>query len=184
MFRQALERMMRIARVARHKELKDNQQMQMGKAIEEELEGIFGLGAPQEVKGESTLPNDANIANSRFALAIKDEGQTNERCKARLVAQGRKDALKDYIARDSPTVMKCSVRTMLSLAKLCDFNIHSRDAKQAYLQSECKLGRDLRIRLPRMQHGKGGVWKIAKPIHGIIESDDLWLDARLFAFHE
>ena len=73
---------------------------------------------------------------------------------------------------------------MLSLAKLFSFNMRSCDAKQAYLQGKLKLGRGLRIRLPATQNGKGRACKTAKPIYVIIESDSLWLDVRLFAFHE
>lgn len=172
-----------LTRIAQSDSLTIEQQKLIDEAISQEVGGVFAFDALEKLD-ESDLPESANALDSRFALAIKSEHEASETSKARLVAQGRLGAEKEKIVRDAPTAMNRSVRATLTLASVFHFRACARDVKQAYLESQHNLGRDLCARLPKSAKlPNDALHKIIKPMRRIIESGSLWIDAYLWAFH-
>ena len=111
-------------------------------------------------------------------LALKHFNTCREKKKARLVALGHRDKLKDYILSGSPTLMRYSMRILLCLASCYDLIVYSRDVKQAYLQSDTPFQRDVFIRIPEgyEETEKDFVLKVQKPLYGLKESGSYWFD--------
>ena len=90
------------------KEIKPNVIEEFRPAINAETSGLCDRNVFQVFK--QVVPDVSNVLNSKFVLAVKNVGKPREKKKARLVALGHKDKLKDYILNDSPTLMKCALR--------------------------------------------------------------------------
>eukprot|EP00171_Calliarthron_tuberculosum_P022143 IDg22143t1 len=78
--------------------------------------------------------------------------------------------------RSSVTVQPSSIRLILSLAALFDFDVWTSDVTQAYLQSSVPLMRDVYItkHLPEFELEAHQCLKLLKPLYGLCDSGDLW----------
>ena len=87
------------------------------------------------------LADGANMITPRYVLAIKSEEDKEDRYKARYVAGGHQDIMKDYLVHGAQTMQCVSVRLILVIAKGKGLRIWTMDVKLAYLQSNKPLTR-------------------------------------------
>lgn len=114
----------------------------------------------------------ANVLSGRFVLSIKKIGSTNEKKKARYIAQGYSNKEKPYIVHDTATLRSSSIRFILSVAAIKVFRLFSHDVNQAYIQSKDNLGRRIFI-LPKQEDldilcvTDDDVLELLRPLHGV-----------------
>ena len=77
------------------------------------------------------LPDGANLITARYVLAIKSEEDKKELYKARYVAGGHLDIMKDYLIHGAQTIQCVSIRMILVVAKTEGFRIWIVDVKLA-----------------------------------------------------
>jgi Reverse transcriptase (RNA-dependent DNA polymerase) len=146
-------------------------------SILKEFRGLLQRGVFTLVQA-SELPRSSNILGSRFHLTIKNKAE-DVVYKARLVVQGHRDAEKDSIVPEAPTLSHTSVRMILSLAAINRWPVWVKDVTMAYLQSTSPLSRDVYIRAPQRPHAvteqlKGHVLKVVRPLYGLVDSGSYW----------
>ena len=77
---------------------------------------------------------------------------------------------------EAPTILRSSTRLILSIAATLNFQIWSRDVKQAFIQSEDSLHRELYVKPPKrpdllsMINQPPGLLQAIKPLYGLSES--------------
>lgn len=154
---------------------------EMKKAKLTEIHNLLKRGTFKAVLSEE-IPQDATVLNGRFVLAIKSTVDGKTICKARYVIGGHRDKFKRFIVHSLSTIQPHSVRLLLSLALIFDFEVWSSDVKQAYLQSMAKMYRDVYIRNPteEFELPAGFVLKLLKPLYGLCDSGDLWYETLEF----
>ena len=113
----------------------------------EEAQGLLDRGT-YVVVSEEDVPPGSTIPRSRVIHPIKKDLNSKEKFKTRLVIQGHLDPEKRRVVNEAPTILRSSSRIILSIAESLEFQLWSRDVKQAFLQSEDKLQRDLYIKPP------------------------------------
>lgn len=149
--------------------------MEMSKAIKKEVNGLMERGTFRILK-RMNIPKDANVIPCKFVLAIKSDVDEKLTYKARFVAGGHRDRRKDFLVHSSQTVQPWSTRLLLSLSEMYDFELWVADVRQAYLQTEEPLGRDVFIRNvpPEFNLKPDEAIQLVKPLYGLSESGDLW----------
>ena len=116
------------------------------------------------------------MITARYVLAIKSNEDKEERYKARYVAGGHLDIMKDYLVHGAQTIQCVSVRITLVIAKAKGFRIWVVDVKLAYLQSDKPLIRKIFIRnpAPEFELTPEQCLELLKPIYGLADSGDQW----------
>lgn len=112
---------------------KNNPRFAQAKA--DEVEKLVKAGT-FEIVAESQVRKKGTVFQSRFVLAINNNGEKNEYFKARLVIFGHVDPEKPRVVNEAPTLLKISVRLMLSLLLAHSFPIWSRYINVAFIPSE------------------------------------------------
>jgi Reverse transcriptase (RNA-dependent DNA polymerase) len=145
-------------------------------AITEQIQGLLDRKTFDLVL-RNELPGDANIIGSRIVLEFKTYKTSEEFVKAILVIQGFSDRDGSSIVTDAPSVSHFSVCVLLSISVLMKWKVWSKDALQAFSQSESNISRNVYARLPRelRAHFFGYVWKLLKPLYGLKESGSYWI---------
>ena len=115
----------------------------------------------------------------RFVLTLKDVGKESETAKARYVAQGFNDTEKDFVVHNAVTLRHSSVRTVLSFSVIKGYRFFAHDVKQAYLQSDEDLTRDIFIKPKAKDRVLMGVCddqilKLKRPVYGTCDANDYW----------
>lgn len=109
-------------------------------AIKEEL---ISLKNKKVFTPMTHIPGGRNAIGYRWIFSIKPDG----RYKARLVAKGFRQVHGiDYFDTCSPTLRMDSLRILLAMATLRDWEIHQIDVKTAYLEGD--LQDDIFMRCP------------------------------------
>ena len=118
----------------------------------------------------STLPPGINIVKCRYILKRKSNG----RYKARLVAKGFSQKLGlDYNKTFAPVVSKSSLRILLSLAAVNDWEIQQLDVKTAFLYGELK--EDIYVEAPvGLGYAPGTILKLNKSLYGLKQAPREW----------
>ena len=91
------------------------------------------------------LAKDANILGGRFVLTLKEYDTHNETPKALYVVQGHKDKDKEFLVHNTTNLHQRSIRIIVSFAAVRGYRIFSHDVRQAYLQSEEQLTREIYV---------------------------------------
>lgn len=80
------------------------------------------------------------------------------------------------MVHSASTLQPQSIRLLLSLAAIFDFDIWTSDVRQAYLQSAEPLARDIFIAhpVPEFELEPSQCLKLLKHLYGLCESGDLW----------
>jgi hypothetical protein len=97
------------------------------------------------------------------------------RSKARLVARGYEDKEKDRVSSDSPVASSAAQRLSLAILAEKQWTPNSWDFTTAFLQSKF-LTRDVFIVPPIDFVGSHMVWRLKKPIYGIVLAPKSWFD--------
>jgi hypothetical protein len=117
-----------------------------------------------------SLPHGKNLIKSMYIFKRKSDG----RYKARLVAKGYSQIQGvDYSEVYAPVVGKITLRALLSLASVENWNIFQMDVKTAFLHA--KIDDELYMSPPDgMRLPKGTVLKLKKSLYGLKQSPRLW----------
>ena len=145
----------------------------------EEIQGLLDRGT-YVIVNENDVPPGAIVLKSRVVHAIKKDSSGNEKYKTRLVIQGHLDPEKGKIVNEAPTILRSSTNVILTIAASMNFKIWSRDVKQAFIQSEDSLDRELYVKPPKcpdllsMINQSSGLLLAVKPLYGLSESPGYW----------
>ena len=120
---------------------------EMTAAKKAEIKSLLDRGTFKVILQEE-LPPDGNILPGRFVVAIKSTDDDKINYKARYVIGGHRDKYKDLMVHSTSTLQPQSVRLLLALAAIFEFDIWTSDVRQGYLQSVEPLARDIFIRKP------------------------------------
>ncbi len=83
------------------------------------------------------------ISHARIVHFIKFDANGTLIFKSRLVIQGHRDPEKHRVVNEAPTILRSSVRLLIALGISLDYKLCSRDVKQAFVQSDTDLAREL-----------------------------------------
>ena len=123
------------------------------------------------------LPEGKNVVGSRWVFKVKRNADGSvERFKARLVAQGYSQSQGvDYQEVFSPVVRYSSIRSLLAVANICDWEVHQMDVKTAFLQGD--LDKEIYMKQPDGYADKerpNHVCKLRKSIYGLKQAARCW----------
>jgi transposase InsO family protein len=141
------------------------------KAIQEELNQLKEMG----VYELANLPDGKTAIGCRWKLKRKrDENGIVVRFKARLVAQGYSQKPGDDFTETFAPVMRFeTLRTLLAVAAINDWEIHQMDVKGAYLNG--RIREELCMKQPPgFDDGTGRYWKLNHPIYGLKQAGNEW----------
>ncbi|KAJ1588420.1 hypothetical protein NDA12_007279 [Ustilago hordei] len=154
-------------------------------AMRKELDGLEAMGTWEIVD----LPKGANTVDTRWVLKIKtDANLVPTKFKARLVARGftQREGI-DYTEVFAPVAPIQSIRGVIAVAAVRDWEMDSIDVKQAYLNST--IHHDVYLKPPvGIEMPPGKVLKVVKGLYGLKQSGREWnieLDSHLrtIGFH-
>ena len=147
-------------------------------AIAKELGGLLRLHTWDLVPA-STMPPGSNLMHCHYVFDVKRTSTgTIEKFKARLVADGNTQKHGVDFDRIFSTVVKTqTLRLVLAIAALHDYNLTSIDIRQAYLQAELK--EDLFMRPPPgvpsvAADGRPLVCKLRRTLYGLKQAGREW----------
>ena len=123
------------------------------------------------------LPKGKNVVGSHWVFKLKHNSDGSiERYKASLVAQGRSQSEGvDYQEVFSPVVCYSTIRSLLAVANIYDWEIHQMDVKTAFLQGD--LEEEIYMRQPDgyIDNDKPNhVCKLKKSIYGLKQAACCW----------
>jgi len=145
------------------------------KSIEEELDVLKAAG-----KWElADTPEGANIVGSKWVFRAKKDSAGNVvHYKAHLVAQGFSQVPGvDYFDTFAPVACLASIRAVLAIAAVEDFEIHQIDIKGAYLNGILTSDEVLFMRQPpgyAIPGSQGKVCRLRKTLYGLKQSGRQW----------
>jgi Reverse transcriptase (RNA-dependent DNA polymerase) len=94
--------------------------------------------------------------------------------KARFCLGGHRDFMKKSMVHTATQLSHLSTRLILAVAAILGFDVWSTDVNQAYLQSACRLKRELFIQPRELVLGKNEFLQLLLPLYGLAESGDYW----------
>lgn len=145
--------------------------LQWKEAIRKEIEGLEAMGTWEVVD----KPKDAHLVDSKMVLKIKtDADLVPTKHKARLVARGFTQRYGvDFEEIFAPVAPLETIRSVLAIATVNDWEIDSIDVVQAYLNS--KLHHDVYLKPPEgLSVPEGKVYKLVKGLYGLKQSGREW----------
>ena len=150
---------------------------EMSEARRTEIKNLLNRGT-FKIVSRKDIPPDANVLPDRFVVAIKTGDRGETKSKARYVVGGHRDRFKHMMVHSASTLQPQSVRLLLALAAMFDFDVWTSDVKQAYLQSSQLFSREEFIEnpVPEFSLEPHQCLQLLKPQYGLCESDDLWHD--------
>lgn len=86
--------------------------------------------------------------------------------------------MKNLTVHSSQIIQLTTIRLMLRIATMFDFEIWTADVRQAYLQSEDPLSQNIFIEdvAPEFERPTDQDVRLLKPLYGSSESGDLWFN--------
>jgi hypothetical protein len=138
-------------------------------AIHQELASLEAMNVYEEV---NELPPGKKAVGSKWVLVIKrDENGDISRFKARLVAQGFTQIPgQDFTHTFAPVARWDSIRFILSVAAMNDWEIRHIDIKTAYLNGV--LNEEIYLKRPSILGS--GYWLLRKALYGLRQSGRQW----------
>jgi hypothetical protein len=148
---------------------------QWKKAIDEELLVLKNAGTWEVVDA----PDGINIVGSKWVFRVKkDAAGKIVRYKARLVAQGFSQVPGvDYFDTFAPVARLSSIRAVLAIAAIEDFEIHQIDIKGAYLNGILTPNEVIYMKQPPgypLSNSPGKVCRLRKTLYGLKQSGRRW----------
>jgi hypothetical protein len=125
----------------------------------------------------SSLPKGTTVIGSKYVFKIKiDENGKEERLKARMVPKGYMQKYGvDYFEIFAPTLKYTTLRILLSLVAMWDYDLFMVDVSNAFLNAYLK--EDVYVELPdgyKLEHGGDYVLKLNKALYGIHQAPREW----------
>ena len=132
-----------------------------------------------DVVEKRDMPTGANVLGGRFVLDIKNFGSKDEKARARFVVQGHRDKEKDFLVHNTTSLRQRSVRIIVTFAAVKGYRVFRNDIKQAYLQSDEELSRQIfvvpkRKDLQFFEMGENDALDLRKPLYGNGDSREYW----------
>jgi len=140
-------------------------------AIHAELESLKTKGVYEEVK---TIPRDRKPVQCKWVLHIKrDKTGVISRFKARLVAKGFTQIPgQDFTFTFAPVARWDSIRTILCLAAIHDYELRQLDVKTAYLNGP--LDEEIYMKAPDGFKFSSPFWRLRKGLYGLRQAGRQW----------
>jgi hypothetical protein len=140
-------------------------------AMHEELESLKAKGVYDEI---DSLPAGRKAIHCRWVLHIKcDKSGHISRFKARLVAKGFTQIPgQDFTFTFAPVARWDSIRSLLCLAAINDFEIRQLDVKTAYLNGP--LDEEIYMRVPDGFTFSSPYWRLRKGLYGLRQAGRQW----------
>jgi hypothetical protein len=142
--------------------------------MEDEIASFKRLDCYEEVSSDMVSAN-ANIISTRSVISKTMNDDGTWRSKARLVARGYEDKEKNRVSSDSPVASSAAQRLILALLAEKQWIPNSWDFTTAFSQGK-SLTRDVFIVPPIEIVGSHVVWRLKKPIYGIVSAPKSWFD--------
>ena len=130
-------------------------------AKEAELQKLKEFETYGEVEDEGQ-----NRITTTWVLTLKGHD-----VKARLTARGFQE--EDEYPKESPTLQKYSLRTLLAIASAKGWNIETVDVKSAFLQGT-RLERKVYVKPPKEANALGKLWLLYKCLYGLRDASRQW----------
>jgi Reverse transcriptase (RNA-dependent DNA polymerase) len=143
-------------------------------AMEDEIASFKRFDCYEEVSADMVSANANNIS-TRWVISKKMNDDGTWRSKARLVARGYEDRAKDRVSSDSPVASSAAQRLVQALLAEKQCIPNSWDFTTAFLQGK-SLNRDVFVVPPIDFVGRHVVWRLKKPIFGIVSAPKCWFD--------
>jgi hypothetical protein len=143
-------------------------------AMEDEIALFKRFDCYKEVSSDMVSAN-ANIISTRWVISKTTNDDGTWRSKARLVAHGYEDKEKDRVSSDSPVASSAAQRLVRALLAEKQWFPNSWDFTTAFLQSK-SLTRDVFVVPPIDFVGSHLIWRLKKPIYGIVSAQMSWFD--------
>jgi Reverse transcriptase (RNA-dependent DNA polymerase) len=141
-------------------------------AMEDGIASFKRFDCYEEVSADIVSAN-ANIISTRLVTSKKMNDDGTWRSKARLVARGYEDKEKDRVSSDSIVASSAAQRLVLALLAEKQWIPNSWDFTTAFSQSK-SLTRDVFVVPPIDFVGSHVVWRLKKPIYGIVSAPKSW----------
>jgi len=142
--------------------------IQWKEAIKKELDNMYNQ---KVMKIVNTLPNNANIIDTKWVFTTKE----NNIKKARLVARGFQQIKNvDYTDTYSPTVQTDTLRITISIAASKGWNLRQMDIKAAYLNAPLKEEIYTKIPIGDKNYNKNKYWLLTKALYGLKQAGRAW----------
>ena len=140
-------------------------------AINSELESLKAKGVYEEIH---TLPPHRKPVQCKWVLHIKrDKDGTISRFKARLVAKGFTQIPgQDFTFTFAPVARWDSIRSLLCIATINDFEIRQLDVKTAYLNGP--LEEEIYMKAPDGFDFSSPFWRLRKGLYGLRQAGRQW----------
>jgi Reverse transcriptase (RNA-dependent DNA polymerase) len=143
-------------------------------ATKDEIASFKRFDCYEEVSADM-FSASANIISTRWVISKKMNDDGTWRSKARLVDRGDEDKEKDRVSSDSPVALSASQRLVLALLAEKQWIPNSWDFTTAFLKGK-SLTRDDFVVPPIDFVGSHVVWRLKKPIYGIVSAPKSWFD--------
>jgi Reverse transcriptase (RNA-dependent DNA polymerase) len=140
-------------------------------AIHSELESLRTKGVYEEVR---QLPPHRKAVKCKWVLHIKrDKSGSISRFKARLVAKGFTQIPgQDFTFTFAPVARWDSIRALLCLAAIHDFELRQLDVKTAYLNGP--LDEEIYMKAPEGFNYSAPFWRLRKGLYGLRQAGRQW----------
>lgn len=162
------------------------------KSLEKPEENVYVVGIPRYRHSEQACidAKDKEFKSwDEYSVykEVEDNGQiklgTNwvltEKCvngvrtiKARLTIRGDQEET-DGIRKDSPTVRKSNIKIFTVIAAMEGWDIKASDVASAFLQG-VEIDRDVFILPPKERRVPNVLWKLLKPVYGLVDASRGW----------
>jgi hypothetical protein len=140
-------------------------------AMHEELESLKAKGVYEEI---DSVPPDRKAVHCKWVLRIKrDKTGAISRFKARLVAKGFTQIPgQDFTFTFAPVARWDSIRTLLCLSAIHDYELRQLDVKTAYLNGP--LDEEIYMKAPDGFNYACPYWRLRKGLYGLRQAGRQW----------
>lgn len=155
--------------------MKSEQHLEWAAAIQAEIDALVDNETFETVPRVEFEASGHKLLSTMWVFTVKSSDDDSlPRYKARLVARGdRQEAEIDFTEVYSPVVDYLTLRSMLAIACLRDYDLEQMDAKTAFLNA--RLEEDIYVEIPQgFQANPGHVLRLSKSLYGLKQAPRVW----------